>query len=118
MEWPHRPQNLICGGNAPPHRRQTRSACGGDACATPEVNPTGRANEGDDAAGMLKPQRPQNLEFCGSGVEHRGHGKLFCISPGLTRTNDRPPHLPQNFTPSAKRELQVAHATIPGIMLE
>ena len=84
----------------------------------PELKPTGRANDGAEDAGMLRPQRPQNLEFCGGGAEQRGHGKPFCISPGLTNTNERPPHRPQNFTPSAKRELQVEHATIPGITLE
>jgi len=67
---------------------------------------------------MFKPQRPQNLEFSGSGVAQRGHGKVFAVSPGLTRTNERPPHRPQNFTPSANRELHPAHATMPGMILE
>ncbi len=31
---------------------------------------------------------------------------------------ERLPHLPQNFTPSAKRALQLAQATMQGIMLE
>jgi len=43
---------------------------------------------------------------------------VFETSPSLTRTKERPPHLPQNLTPSANRELHVEHATIPGIMLE
>ena len=67
---------------------------------------------------MLKPHRPQNFEFCGRGEEHLGQGNEFCTSPGLIKTKERPPHLPQNLTPSAKRELQVEHATMPGIMLE
>jgi hypothetical protein len=68
--------------------------------------------------GMLRPHRPQNFEFCGSGAEHLGHGNDPGLSPGLTKTKDRPPQRPQNFTPSAKREWHVAHATMPGIMLE
>jgi hypothetical protein len=32
--------------------------------------------------------------------------------------NEPLPHRPQNLTPSAKREWQLAHATIPGIMLD
>jgi len=67
---------------------------------------------------MFRPQRPQNLEFSGSGEEQRGHGKLPAVSPVLTTPNDRPPQRPQNFTPSAKRELQPTHATIPGMTLE
>ena len=67
---------------------------------------------------MLSPQRPQNLEFSGSDVEQRGHGNVFRVSPALTITNERPPHRPQNFTPSAKRDPQPVHATMPGIMLE
>ena len=67
---------------------------------------------------MFNPHRPQNLEFSGKGDEHRGHGNVLAVSAGLTRVKERPPHRPQNFTPSAKRELQVMHATMPGIRLE
>ena len=67
---------------------------------------------------MFNPHRPQNLEFSGKGDEHRGQGNVLAVSAGVTRVNERPPHRPQNFTPSAKRELQVMHATIPGIRLE
>jgi hypothetical protein len=67
---------------------------------------------------MFKPQRPQNLEFSGRGEEHRGQGNVFPVSPGLISTNERPPQRPQNFTPSAKRELHPVHATIPGMRLE
>ena len=68
---------------------------------------------------MLSPQRPQNLEFVGSAEAHRGHGKVLeGCSPALTRVNERPPHLPQNRTPSANREPHCEQATIPGMMLE
>jgi hypothetical protein len=32
--------------------------------------------------------------------------------------NERLPHRPQNFTPSANFDLQLEHATMPGIMLD
>ena len=32
--------------------------------------------------------------------------------------NERLPHLPQNFTPWAKRALQLVQATMPGITLD
>jgi len=67
---------------------------------------------------MFNPHRPQNLDPSGSGAEHRGQGNVAAASPALTSTNERPPQRPQNFTPSANRELQPAHATIPGIRLE
>lgn len=67
---------------------------------------------------IFRPHRPQNREFAGSGEEHRGHGKESGDSPWLTKTKLRFPHRPQNFTPSANRDLQLLHATMPGIMLE
>jgi len=67
---------------------------------------------------MFKPQRPQNLEFCGKGFEQRGHGNESAMSPILTITKLPLPHLPQNFTPSANRELQLAQATMPGMTLD
>ena len=67
---------------------------------------------------MLKPQRPQKRENSGSMFEHRGHGNEPGDSPGLIMINDRFPQRPQNFTPSAKRELQFEQATMPGITLE
>lgn len=68
---------------------------------------------------ILSPQRPQKREFAGSGDEHRGHGKVpGGASPGLTRTNERLPHRPQNRTPSANLDLHWVHATMPGIMLD
>ena len=67
---------------------------------------------------MLRPQRPQNRECSGRVFPHRGQGNEFGDSPGLISTNERFPQRPQNFTPSAKRELQFEHATIPGIRLE
>jgi len=68
--------------------------------------------------GIFNPHLPQNFEFSGNNVEHRGQGNVPVDSAGLTRINERPPHLPQNLIPSAKRALHVLHATIPGIMLE
>ncbi len=73
---------------------------------------------GDDGGTMFSPQRPQNLELAGKGDEHRGQGNEPGASPILTRTNERPPQRPQNFTPSANLEWQFAHATMPGITLE
>ncbi|HMJ08517.1 MAG TPA: hypothetical protein VK468_05905, partial [Pyrinomonadaceae bacterium] len=67
---------------------------------------------------MLKPHRPQNREFSGSGVEQRGHGNEFGISPGLTSENEWLPQRPQNRTPSANLDPHFAHATMPGIRLE
>jgi hypothetical protein len=88
----------MCGGNAPPHRLQTRSACGGkdEGDPTPEVELV--------FGPIFSPHRPQYLEFSGSGAEQRGHGNMFVSSPALTRTNDLPPQRPQNFTPSANLE--------------
>ena len=71
-----------------------------------------------DAGVMFKPQRPQNRELIGSDVLQRGHGYVEGASPGLTSVNVPPPQRPQNRTPSAKREPQLVHATIPGIRLE
>ena len=105
-------------GNALEQRRQTRSACGGTDRLAVEVKLTGRENDGDVVGVMLSPQRPQKREFWGSGVEHRGHGKFEAVSPGLTRVKLRPPHRPQNLTPSAKRAPHCSQATIPGKMLE
>ena len=82
------------------------------------TKPVGRDKGEVERDGMLKPQRPQNFEFCGRGVEHRGQGNEPALSPGLTTTKERLPQRPQNFTPSAKRELQLEQATIPGITLE
>src|SRR5689334_25377042 len=73
---------------------------------------------GDVVGVILSPQRPQNREFCGSGEEHRGHGKLAAVSPGVTSTKLRPPQRPQKRTPSAKRDPHDSQATIPGKMLE
>ena len=67
----------------------------------------------------MSPQRPQNLEFSGSGDEHRGHGNVLDgASPALTSMKERLPQRPQNFTPSANFDLQLEHATMPGIMLD
>ena len=71
-----------------------------------------------DAGVMFKPHRPQKRELIGSEVLHRGQGYVDGASPGLTRVNVPPPQRPQNRTPSAKREPQLVHATIPGIRLE
>ena len=73
---------------------------------------------GDVVGVILRPQRPQNREFWGSGEEQRGHGKFAAVSPGLTSTKLRPPQRPQNRTPSANREPQDSQATMPGRMLE
>ena len=67
---------------------------------------------------MFKPHRPQKRELIGSEVLHRGQGYVDGASPGLTSLNDPLPHRPQNLTPSAKREPQLEHATMPGITLE
>lgn len=67
---------------------------------------------------MFNPHRPQNLEFSGRGDAQRGQGNVLAVSAGVTSVNERPPQRPQNFTPSAKRELHVVHATMPGIKLE
>src|SRR5215211_7828362 len=107
----------MCGGKAPLQRRQTRSARGGN-CDGFVTNPAGWLTFNGAPGPILKPHRPQNLECCGSGLEQRGHGNESGDSPGLTRVNDRLPQRPQNFTPSANRELQLVHATIPGITLE
>lgn len=88
--------------------------CGG----TFERKPVGELLRVAALGSILSPQRPQNREFCGSELEHRGQGNEFGVSPGLTITNERFPHRPQNFTPSANREPQFEHATIPGIKLE
>src|SRR5215813_1204907 len=82
------------------------------------VKLAGREKEADCDGVMLSPHRPQNLEFCGNGDEHRGHGKFAAASPALTIVKLRPPHRPQNFTPSANREPQLSQTTIPGSMLE
>jgi hypothetical protein len=107
----------MCGGYEPPHWRQIRSACWGMGRCVFDTKPLG-CESGEVANGMLKPQRPQNFEFCGRGVEHRGQGNSAELSAGLTTTKDLFPQRPQNLTPSAKRELQVEQATIPGITLE
>ena len=67
---------------------------------------------------ILSPQRPQNREFSGSGAVHRGHGYVAEGSLAFTGLKVPPPQRPQNLTPSAKRELQLMHATIPGITLD
>ena len=68
---------------------------------------------------MFRPQRPQNRAFWANGFAQRGQGYVAtAVSPRLTITNLPPPHLPQNLTPSANREPQFPHATIPGIMLD
>ena len=67
---------------------------------------------------MLNPQRPQKRENSGSGSNIAGTEKSAADSPGLIRTNERLPHRPQNFTPSANREPQFEQATMPGIRLE
>jgi hypothetical protein len=95
-----------------------RSACWGIVVFVPDTKPVGRDRGGVDSEGILNPHRPQNLEFCGNGVEHRGHGNAPTLSPGLTTTKERLPQRPQNFTPSANRELHVEQATMPGMMLE
>ena len=69
-------------------------------------------------AGRFSPQRPQNREFDGRAVEHRGHGNEPGDSPGLTSTNERLPQRPQNFAPSANRDPHFVHATMPGMTLE
>lgn len=82
------------------------------------TKPTGWLGVSGAVGPMLNPQRPQNRECSGKRFAQRGHGKEFGDSPALTSTNERFPQRPQNFTPSAKRELQFEHATIPGITLE
>jgi hypothetical protein len=67
---------------------------------------------------IFKPQRPQNLEFSGSGAEHRGQGYVFAAPPGVIIWKDPLPQRPQNLTPSAKREPQFEHPTMPGMTLE
>jgi len=67
---------------------------------------------------MLSPHRPQNRELFGRAVEHRGHGYVDEDSPAVIIVKAPPPQRPQNRTPSAKREPQVTHATIPGITLD
>jgi hypothetical protein len=67
---------------------------------------------------MLRPQRPQKREFCGNGAAQRGHGYVAGASPALTSENEPPPQRPQNRTPSANREPQLVHATIPGMTLD
>ena len=88
-----------------------RSACGGSEVG--DENP-----DEPDFGAMFKPHRPQKREFSGSGEEHLGHGNIFVESPAVTTAKDRPPHRPQNFTPSAKREWQFVQATMPGMTLE
>ena len=97
MLCPQRPQKRMFGGYAPPQRRQIRSACGGRDVGDAEP-------DAPDLGAMLSPQRPQKREFSGSGEEHLGHGNVFAESDTVTTANDRPPHRPQNFTPSANRE--------------
>ena len=67
---------------------------------------------------MFRPQRPQKREFSGRDAEHRGHGYVPSVCARVTRVNDPLPQRPQNLTPSANREPQLAHATIPGMTLE
>jgi len=67
---------------------------------------------------MLNPHLPQNLEFWGKGVEHRGQGNDPGISPGLIIANERLPHLPQKRTPSANLDPHFVQPTIPGIRLD
>jgi hypothetical protein len=66
----------------------------------------------------LRPQRPQKREFSGSCAAHRGHGYVEAEPPGVIIVNDPLPHRPQNRTPSAKREPQFEHPTMPGITLD
>ena len=107
------------GGNLPPQRPQIFSTCGG--VLTEEF--IGKLF-GESFAKLLdcaifNPQRPQNFEKGGNVVEQRGHGKLVvCVSPSLMILKERLPHLPQNFTPCAKRALQLVQATMPGITLD
>jgi len=88
-----------------------RSACGGSEVGAAKPDEP-------DFGTMLRPQRPQNREFSGRGEEHLGHGNVFDESPAVTTANERLPHRPQNFTPSAKREWQFVQATMPGMTLE
>jgi len=67
---------------------------------------------------IFKPQRPQNFENGGSVAEQRGQGKLGEVSPSVITLKARLPHLPQNFTPWAKRALQFVQTTMPGITLD
>ena len=100
------------------HRRQIRSACCGANLAGFVTKPVGWLRFAVAPELMLRPQRPQKRENSGSMFEQRGHGNERGDSPGLTRTKFRLPHRPQNFTPSANRELQFEQATMPGIRLE
>ena len=100
------------------HRRQIRSACRGAKLAGFDTKPAGWLRFAVVPVPMLNPQRPQKRENSGSVFEHRGHGNEPGDSPGLTITKERFPHRPQNFTPSAKRELQFEQATTPGMRLE
>jgi len=109
---------LIFGGYDSLHRRQIRSACGGGFDGKLCKYPIGWLFPIVTPGAIFSPHRPQKREFSGSKFEHRGHGKEFGDSPALTRLKERLPQRPQNLTPSAKRELQLEHATIPGIRLE
>ncbi len=115
--FPQRPQNLMFGGNLPPHRRQIFSTCLGKSSGEPEGKLLGEGFGKFPDCVIFIPQRPQNFENGGSGAEHLGQGKLEWVSPSLIMLKERLPHFPQNFTPWAKRALQFVQATIPGITL-
>ena len=102
-----------------PQRRQRRSAAGGVPIPDEWLNDGGTLVCGNIAGVMLKPHLPQKREFWGSDEEHRGHGYVAgAASPALTSMNVPPPQRPQNLTPSANREPQFEHATMPGIRLD
>ena len=67
---------------------------------------------------IFNPHRPQKRDRSGNSAEHLGQGDVLAESDSVIRTNERPPHRPQNLTPSANREWQLVHATIPGITLD
>ncbi len=67
---------------------------------------------------VFKPHRPQKRAPSCSLAAHLGHGNVPPASPGLTIINEPLPQRPQNLTPSANRELQLEHATMPGITLD
>ena len=78
------------------------------------AKPTIRGSE----ASPRWPHFPQNFEFSGRGVRHRGHGAMPGCSAGTISENAAPPQRPQNLTPSAYRAPHAVHPTIPGKRLD
>lgn len=72
---------------------------------------------GDAVDIPLSPHLPQKRASELKVVPHRGHGRVGDAVCSIGR-NVPPPQRPQNLTPSAKRDPQFEHATIPGITLD